>query len=266
MKRLKPWIIAAFAAALTLSVIGAASAQGGPASLPLAFNGTITDPEGAVAAGLNVETYIGDREESCNNSSAMTYRRAGESVTRYWVTVAHSSQLAGCGAEGAQVRFRIGDRYAATTGTWSSATAVQALNLTLEPVAPEQRIATVHVAVWRNVANPAQLYLSTRPEGGAWTTHDDDGPLSMSVFGTGRFERSDDLIRVDVDLGSGSSATVHVAVWRNVANPAQLYLSTRPEGGAWTTHDDDGPLSMSVFGTGRFERSDDLIQVDIELE
>ena len=90
--------------------------------------------------------------------------------------------------------------------------------------------------------------------------------LSMSVFGTGRFERSDDLIPVDIDLGNGSSATVHVAVWRSVSNPASLYLSTRPEGGAWTTHDDDGPLSMSVFGTGRFERSDDLIQVDIELQ
>ena len=51
-----------------------------------------------------------------------------------------------------------------------------------------------------------------------------------------------------------------------VASSGALYLSTRPEGGAWTTHDDDGPLSMSVFGTGRFERSDDLIQVDIELQ
>ncbi|MXY35728.1 MAG: hypothetical protein F4Y54_02975 [Dehalococcoidia bacterium] len=120
--------------------------------------------------------------------------------------------------------------------------------------------------MWRSTSNPDNLYLSTRPEGGSWTTHDDDGPLSMSVFGSGRFERSDDLIPVDVDLGNGSTATVHVAVWRSTSNPDNLYLSTRPEGGTWTTHDDDGPLSMSVFGSGRFERSDDLIPVDVELE
>ena len=262
MKRLKPWIIAAFAAALTLSVIAGVSAQGSPSTPPLAFNGTITDPEGAVAAGLNVETYIGDREDSCNNSSAMTYRKAGETVTRYWVTVAHSSQLAGCGTEGAQVRFRIGDRYAATTGTWSSGTAVQALNLTLEPVAPETRIATVHVAVWRNVANPAQLYLSTRPEGGAWTTHND--VLDMSLLSdSGNFHRSN-LKEVDVELADGSIATVHVAVWRNVANPAQLYLSTRPEGGAWTTHND--VLDMSLLSdSGNFHRSN-LKEVDVEIQ
>ncbi len=256
MKTLKPWIVAVLAAALTLSVIGVASAQPTP---PSTFMGTVTSPDGEVAAGLSVETYVG--ETLCNTRDTETYADSA-GVTRYWVSVHNSSTEAACGGVGAEIRFQIGGQNAVETAT-RTASALATVNLTL---AAEQRIATVHVAVWRNVANPAQLYLSTRPEGGAWTTHDDDGPLSMSVFGTGRFERSDDLIPVDIDLGNGSSATVHVAVWRSVANPASLYLSTRPEGGTWTTHDDDGPLSMSVFGTGRFERSDDLIQVDIELQ
>ena len=258
MNRMKPLIISALAASFALSIVLGASAQG-PARPPLIFEGTVSAPDGDVAADLPVETYIGDGEVNCNNNPTQTFDRDGQ--TRYWVTVVASSQTAGCGVEGATVRFKIGDRWATQTGTWTGFRST--LNLTL---APETRVATVHVAVWRSTSNPDNLYLSTRPEGGSWTTHDDDGPLSMSVFGSGRFERSDDLIPVDVDLGNGSTATVHVAVWRSTSNPDNLYLSTRPEGGTWTTHDDDGPLSMSVFGSGRFERSDDLIPVDVELE
>ena len=264
MKSLKPWIIAVIAASLTLSVIAGASAQG-PGSPPSAFFGTVTGPDGIVAGDLAVESFVGDREESCNNRPAATNQRVenNQVVTRYWVEVSHSGQKSGCGDNGAEVRFTVGGRAVVQTGTWGTSP-LQTLNLTLAPEGPET--ATVHVAVWRSTSNPANLYLSTRPEGGSWTTHDDDGPLSMSEFGTGRFERSDDLIAVDIDLGNGSTATVHVAVWRSTSNPANLYLSTRPEGGSWTTHDDDGPLSMSEFGTGRFERSDDLIAVDVVLE
>ncbi len=256
MKRFKPWLIATIAAALTLSIVAGVSAQGIP-NPPTAFTGTVTSPDGAVAADLTVEAYVGDT--LCNEPEDKTYVQDGE--TKYFVKVHHSSRRPGCGTDGATVSFRIGGRAATQTGTFGGG--LETVNLTL---APEVRVATVHVAVWRSTSNPSDLYLSTRPEGGAWTTHDDDGPLSMSVFGSGRFERSDDLIAVDVDLGNGSTATVHVAVWRSTSNPSYLYLSTRPEGGAWTTHDDDGPLSMSVFGSGRFERSDDLIAVDIELE
>ncbi len=261
MKSLKPWIIAVIAASLTLSVIAGATAQG-PGSPPVAFTGTVTSADGDVAANLAVQSFVGD--QACDNTPGTTFRRAGESVTRYWVTVSHTSQKAGCGTDGAEVRFTVGGRAVTQVGTWSASSAVHTLNLTLAPEGPET--ATVHVAVWRSTSNPANLYLSTRPEGGSWTTHDDDGPLSMSEFGSGRFERSDDLIAVDIDLGNGSTATVHVAVWRSTSNPANLYLSTRPEGGSWTTHDDDGPLSMSEFGSGRFERSDDLIAVDVVLE
>ena len=259
MKRFKPWLIATIAAALTLSIVAGVSAQGIP-NPPTSFKGTVTSPDGAVASGLDVEAYVGDT--LCNDGASETYSDpSGSGATWYFVKVHHSSIESGCGTEGATVSFRIGGRAATPTGTFGGS--VETVNLTL---APEVRVATVHVAVWRSTSNPSDLYLSTRPEGGTWTTHDDDGPLSMSVFGSGRFERSDDLIAVDVDLGNGSTATVHVAVWRSTSNPGDLYLSTRPEGGTWTTHDDDGPLSMSVFGSGRFERSDDLIAVDIELE
>ncbi|MCY3506488.1 MAG: hypothetical protein OXH41_10030 [Chloroflexi bacterium] len=252
MKRMKPWILTAAVAALALSFVTVALAQPSP---PSAFTGTVTGADGDVATGLSVEAFVGDT--LCNNSPATTFSRSG--VTSYFVTVHNASTRDGCDGD---IRFEIGGQAAAQTAQHGGSGPVT-LNLTLAQAA---RVATVHVAVWRSTSNPDNLYLSTRPEGGSWTTHDDDGPLSMSVFGSGRFERSDDLIPVDVDLGNGSTATVHVAVWRSTSNPDNLYLSTRPEGGTWTTHDDDGPLSMSVFGSGRFERSDDLIPVDVELE
>ena len=192
MKRLKPWIIAVVAASLTLSVVAGASAQGGPPSLPSVFLGTVTADGGPVAADVEVAAFIGDVDCS---STHTTYISGGAS--KYIAQVAHESERAGCGTDGAEVRFRVGNRWATQTGTWSAG-APQTLNLTLAPEGPET--ATVHVAVWRSTSNPANLYLSTRPEGGTWTTHDDDGPLSMSEFGTGRFERSDDLIAVDVVL------------------------------------------------------------------
>ena len=252
MKSLKPWIIAALAAALTLSVISVASAQPTP---PSTFRGTVTSPDGEVAAGLTVEAFVG--ETNCTDSSIDTFSNS-PGVTEYFVTVHNSSTQAGCGGEGAEIRFVIGGQAAVETAT-RGRRALETLNLTF---APEQRIATVHVAVWRNVANPAQLYLSTRPEGGAWTTHND--VLDMSLLSdSGNFHRSN-LKEVDVELADGSIATVHVAVWRNVANPAQLYLSTRPEGGAWTTHND--VLDMSLLSdSGNFHRSN-LKEVDVEIQ
>ncbi|MCY3887165.1 MAG: hypothetical protein OXG19_05605 [Chloroflexi bacterium] len=58
-----------------------------------------------------------------------------------------------------------------------------------------------------------------------------------------------------------TTARVDVRVWRSVANPEHLYLSTRPGDGSWTTH--STPLDMSaVSASGRWHQSS-IVTVDI---
>ena len=192
MNHLKLWIVAALAAALALSMFASVSAQPQP---PLVFRGTVTGVDGNPApTDLNVRAYVNGID--CTEKDATTFPMSG-GKTGYFVRVAKVSQTDGCAENGDTVSFRIGNYSAIQTGTFDGTKAIVSLNLTLRE---GPSTATVYVAVWRSTSNPANLFLSTRPEGGDWTTHDDDGPLSMSVFGSGRFERSDDLIRVDVEL------------------------------------------------------------------
>ncbi len=258
MKTLKPWIVAVLAAALTLSVIGVASAQPTP---PSTFMGTVTSPDGEVAAGLSVEAYVG--ETLCNTRDTETYADSA-GVTRYWVSVHNSSTEAACGGVGAEIRFQIGGQNAVETAT-RTASALATVNLTLAPAAPET--VTIDVAVWRRNEDPfnalADLYISTRAPSENWITHDDEGPLTMTLSSSGNWHRSD-LTPVTVDLGDGSSVTIDVAVWRNVADPTRLFISTRAPGENWITHDDDGPLTMTVSSSGNWYRSD-LTAIEVDL-
>ncbi len=122
--------------------------------------------------------------------------------------------------------------------------------------------AVIEVTVWRSVANPASLYVSTRPEGGSWRT--EDAALDMTALSrSGSFHQSN-AVRVDVPLGGGETATVDVTVWRSVANPARLYVSTRAEGGGWRT--EDTALDMSALSrSGNFHRSN-AVRVEVQLE
>ena len=53
---------------------------------------------------------------------------------------------------------------------------------------------------------------------------------------------------------SSGAARIEVTVWQNVET-GELYLSTRPEGGRWTTHQE--PLDMSRMSpSGRFRQGD----------
>ncbi|MCY3887903.1 MAG: hypothetical protein OXG19_09445 [Chloroflexi bacterium] len=110
----------------------------------------------------------------------------------------------------------------------------------------------VEVTVWRSISDPAQLYVSTRPAGGRWRTL--NTPLDLSMrSASGRFHQSN-AVRVAVPLGRGVTATVEVTVWRSVADPALLYISTRPAGGRWRTL--DTPLDLSMrSASGRFHQS-----------
>ena len=130
---------------------------------------------------------------------------------------------------------------------------VIALGAALASVAARDGVAaTVEVTVWRSVADPSRLYLSTRAEGGRWRTVNQ--PLDLSAAGeAGRFRRSN-AIPVAVPLADGGAATVEVAVWRSVADPSRLYVATRAEGGHWRAEAE--PLDLSALSaSGRFHRS-----------
>ncbi len=258
MKRLKPWLIATIAAALTLSIVVSVSAQA-PPELPAIFLGTVTAEDGAVASDLEVAAYVDGGDEDCSGAR-VTYVKDG--VTQYFVQVAHSSERAGCGTDGAVVRFRIGDRWATQTGTWSNS-GLQTLNLTL---APEVTSVTINVAVWRRNIDPVGgLAISTQAPGQNWVTHT-GWPLDMSeVSASGRWNRSE-ITPVEVTLTDGSTVTIDVAVWRRNVDPVgALAISTRAPGQNWVTHA-GWPLDMSeVSASGRWNRSE-ITQVEVDLQ
>ncbi len=129
--------------------------------------------------------------------------------------------------------------------------------LAVESVAAQGSAASanVEVTVWRRISNPAQLYVSTRPEGGSWRTL--NTALDMSRrSASGRFHQSN-AVTVSVPLGD-LTANVEVTVWRRVANPERLYVSTRPEGGSWRTL--NTALDMSRrSASGRFHQSNAVL-------
>ena len=193
-----------------LSAAAEAAGQDGPPPRPAAFAGTVTDPRGEVAEGLAVEAYVGDTR--CNAGEPVaTYRvvEDGREVTRYYASVAHADQLAGCAAAGADVTFLVGDRAVVETGAWdNTAYPWQTLDLTLARETATEETVTIDVAVWRRNEDPfnalADLYISTRAPGESWDTHDDDGALAMTLYtsprsGTSSGRRSD-LTPIEVAL------------------------------------------------------------------
>ena len=125
----------------------------------------------------------------------------------------------------------------------------------------EPAAANVEVTVWRRISNPLQLYVSTRPEGGSWRTL--NTALDMSRRSdSGLFHRSN-AVSVRVPLGGTSGANVEVTVWRRISNPAQLYVSTRPEGGSWRTQ--DRALDMSRRSGSRLFHQSSAVLVEVPL-
>ncbi len=60
-----------------------------------------------------------------------------------------------------------------------------------------------------------------------------------------------------------TTASVEVRLWRNVADPERLHLSTRPAGGSWTTHNDR--LDMSERSpSGNWDQSN-FVTVDVPI-
>ncbi|MCY3886382.1 MAG: hypothetical protein OXG19_01555 [Chloroflexi bacterium] len=118
------------------------------------------------------------------------------------------------------------------------------------PAAPAT--ATVEVAVWRSVANPADLYLSTRLEGGRWRR--ESTALDMSALDASNHFHLSNAVSAEVFLAGAGTVAIEARVWRSVANPARIYLSTRPAGERWRT--EGTALDMSALDAlGRFHQS-----------
>lgn len=91
-----------------------AAAQGfGP---PMTLFGSITDSGGTVEANLAVETYVGD--VLCGRGKTEFVGEGNARVTVYAADVVAREQTAGCGTTGADVRVKVGDRFATQTIKW----------------------------------------------------------------------------------------------------------------------------------------------------
>ncbi|MEO6045467.1 MAG: hypothetical protein ABIQ47_16325 [Tepidiformaceae bacterium] len=103
-------------AALTIPAAGAtiALAQFEP---PSTVFGSVTDAAGPVAADLPIQAYVG--ETLCGTKGKTEFTGDGAArVTVYAINVASAADKAGCGKDGADVRIKIGDRFAAQTSRW----------------------------------------------------------------------------------------------------------------------------------------------------
>ena len=248
MNRMKPWILTAAVAALALSFVTVALAQPTPGS---AFRGTVTSPDGAVATGLSVEAYVGDT--LCTNNSVLTFSNS-PGVTEYFVTVQNGSTKAGCDGD---IRFEIGGRAATQTGSHGGA-GITTLNLTLGTAAPTS--VNVDVTVWRSVRT-GSIFVSTRPEGAGWTTHNTPVDLSQ-LSGSGNFYQGSP-IPITVDLGGGATVNIDVTVWRSVRTE-NIFVSTRPQGAGWTTHNTPVDLSQLSSSGNFYQGSPVAVEVDLQ--
>lgn len=104
-------------ALLALAALLNASAQGIPGPPSTVF-GSIADSEGPVEAGLPVEAYIGDT--LCGEGLTEHVGEGEGRVTVYWADVFVEGQTPGCGYDGAEIRLKIGDRFAPQTATWQA--------------------------------------------------------------------------------------------------------------------------------------------------
>ncbi|MYD85948.1 MAG: cadherin-like beta sandwich domain-containing protein [Acidobacteria bacterium] len=225
---------------------------------PSTFTGTVTERAEDVASGLAVEAYVG--EMRCNDGEPdATYRvvEDGREVTRYFASVAHSDQIEGCATAGSEVTFRVGGREAEESGTWNNTSYPFAtLDLTLPIPA-----VTIDVTVWQSVRFPERYFVSTRPEGQSWTAHNTVIDLT-TLSDSGNFFQGS-AVPVEVDLAGDTTVTIDVTVWRSVRFPERYFVSTRPEGQRWTTHNTIIDLTALSRSGNFYQGSPVPVEVDL---
>lgn len=110
------WGTAALAGA---GILGAASTVTAQIPFPPAtVFGSVTDSAGPIPEKLKVEAYIGDK--LCGEGETGFTGDGASRVTVYYADVVSHTQTAGCGKSGADVRLKIGDRFADQTFKWES--------------------------------------------------------------------------------------------------------------------------------------------------
>jgi hypothetical protein len=106
----------AIAGVIALLAAAPAAAQFDP---PSTIFGSVTDAAGPVPEGVPVEAYIGDT--LCSSDGRTEFTGEGNArVTVYVVDVVSDSQVSGCGRPGAEVRIKIGDRFAPQVARWQA--------------------------------------------------------------------------------------------------------------------------------------------------
>lgn len=108
--------LAATILAVPLTTVNAARAQVfGP---PSTVFGSVTDAAGPVAENVPVEAYIGDKV--CGRGKTQYTGEGASRVTVYYTDVVSREQTPGCGFPNAEVRIKVGDRFAAQTAKWNA--------------------------------------------------------------------------------------------------------------------------------------------------
>ena len=248
MNRMKPWILSAAVAALALSFVTVALAQPTP---PSAFRGTVTSPDGAVAEGLSVEAYVGDT--LCTNHTVPTFS-SSPGVTEYFINVHNGSTRDGCAGD---IRFEVGGQAATQTAQHGGSGPVT-LNLTLAPAGPES--VTVDVTVWQSLRTE-NIFVSTRPQGAGWTTH--NTPVDLSALSSSGNFYQGSPVPIEVDIGGGATVSIEVTVWRSVRT-GNHFVSTRPQGAGWTTFNTPIDLSQLSSSGNFYQGSPVTVEVDLE--
>ncbi len=93
--------------------IGAAHAQFVP---PMTLIGSVRDSAGIVPEGLSVDAFVGNT--LCGSSKTFFVGEGDGRATIYRVNVASREDKQGCGSNGADVRVRIGERFATGSVKW----------------------------------------------------------------------------------------------------------------------------------------------------
>ncbi len=116
---LRRWAIVVAAAMFAATFSAVAVAQM-PPSPPLTVYGSVGDDAGVIPENVKVEAYIG--ETLCGSQGGTQFVGEGSArVTVYWVVVVSAEQTRGCGTANAEIRIKIGDRFAPQTARWLGA-------------------------------------------------------------------------------------------------------------------------------------------------
>lgn len=110
-------------AILAIAAILPLSAAAQIPSPPSTVVGSIADSEGKIPADTPVEAYVGD--QLCGRARTFLAGEGSGQVTMYVIDVFSAEQTPGCGtqplnAPGSEIRFKIGDRFAAQTARWEA--------------------------------------------------------------------------------------------------------------------------------------------------